>query len=122
MKKFLFQIVILLTLWSCNRQKTEVVVAYTIQNASSEVMLEFYNELQEIQEHTLDMQSTEDKWEYEFVAFPGDIVHLNAVYFDTLCGIKASILLDGKIYKAKESYNDPGRNVVVAGVVPFDDE
>ncbi|MBI9035170.1 MAG: hypothetical protein JEZ03_11930 [Bacteroidales bacterium] len=121
MKNLIILMLVVVSLFSCAREEEVFEVTYVIEKASSNVDIQFLNKNHLLEDFYFKPQSAEDLWEYKFEALQGDILHLNAIYYDTLSGVKASILIGGKIYKSRETLNEPGRNVVVAGVLPFND-
>jgi hypothetical protein len=111
-------IVMVIGLLSCEKQK-EYNVQYRISEAISGFDVNYRDGEGILQQESIDTQSGEDTWRFNFEALEGDILFVSARYKDPESAIRVEVLLDGKVFKQGSSTNDTTKYVTVSGTVPF---
>ena len=119
MKKFIFLLMAVVSLSSCNKDNPEVDVTYRVSKAYSETVIAYTNEAGIMNTDTVNFDSGEDIWSYSFSGEKGDIIYVSAIYIDSTSSVTVEILLDGKIYKSGSGNNEPGKYVIVSGTIPY---
>jgi len=119
MRKYIFLLMAVIALSSCNKDDSEVDVTYRVSSAYSETIISYTDETGIMNTDTVNFDSGEDIRSYSFSGEKGDIVYVSAIYTDSASSVKVEILLDGKIYKSGSSNNEPGKYVIVSGTIPY---
>lgn len=95
-------------------------VTYVATDAISAYNLQYLDDQNVLVKLTIEPQSAQDTWKYEFMAEEGDIVYVNGNYKDINSALKIQLLVDGKVYKQGATQGDTLKYLVVSGVVPYD--
>jgi hypothetical protein len=119
MKRFIYLILAMLIVTACETDRETVVVKYQVSNAYSPVQLKYRNSEGVVISETIDLESVEDIWKYEFEEERGEIVYMSARYADSTSSVKLMIIVDGKSYKQGSSVNEPDKYVTVSGTIPY---
>ena len=109
-----------LLLASCTRND-QVKIGYEATGAVSEYSLHFLDHNGTLRDTVIHPQSSQDKWDFQFMGEQGDIVYLSGIYKDPESGLKLMIKLDGKVYKQASNEGDTLKYLIVSGVIPYDD-
>ena len=105
--------------WSCKKNNEPVTVTYRVSENDSGFSVTYRDANEQLVKKTVEVASSEDIWTYSFEGKEGDIVYLSVLYKDINSGIKAQVLLDGKVYKQSSSQYDTLSFVTVSGTVPY---
>ena len=119
MKKLIYISLIFIVLVACEKERQEVKVKYEINNAYSPVDVTYKNSDGQIVTETIDFESIEDNWTYNFQDKRGEIVYLGASYTDSTSSVNVQITVDGKIYKQGSSNNEPYKYLILSGTIPY---
>jgi len=119
MKKLIYISLIFIVLIACEKERQEVKVKYEISNAYSPVGVTYKNSDGQIVTETINFESVEDKWTYNYQDNRGEIVYLGASYSDSTSSVNVQITVDGKIYKQGSSNNEPYKYLIVSGTIPY---
>lgn len=115
---FLFNLITLVLLTSCEKEK-EVKVTYRATMAISPYTITFLDENAHKITKTIEAESSADTWAYSYTGNEGDILFVSARYTDPESSILVQILLDGKVFKERSSTKDTARYVTVSGTIPY---
>lgn len=118
-KHLIFLVLISFLLASCNKSYPKK-VTYMATASVSAYDLQYLNDQNVLVKTTVESQSAQEVWKYEFMAEEGDIVYINGSYKDINSALKIQLLIDGKIYKQDATQGDTLRYLVVSGVVPYE--
>ncbi len=119
MKKLIYISLIFVILVACEKERQEVKVKYEISNAYSPVNVTYKNSDRQIVTETINFESVEDKWAYNYEDKRGEIVYLGASYSDSTSSVNVQITVDGKIYKQGSSNNEPYKYLIISGTIPY---
>lgn len=118
-KNILLLILIALLFAACNKSYQKK-VTYLSTGSISAYNLQYLNDQNVLVQTTIESQSAQDVWTYEFMADEGDIIYINGSYKDINSALKIQLLVDGKVYKQGATQGDTLKYLVVSGVVPYD--
>jgi len=118
MKKFVFVLGVVMVIVSCDKAEM-VKVNYRVSKGYSETGIFYRNSEGQVVSETALLESPEDVWTFTSEMERGEIVYLSAIYSDSASSVDVQIKLDGKIYKANSSVNEPEQYVTVSGTIPF---
>ena len=88
MKKYLTFLIIFTFLISACNKPNEKKVSYKATGAISAYNLQYLNDQNELIKLTVEPQSAQDVWKYEFMADQGGIVYVNGSYKDINSALK----------------------------------
>ena len=108
-----------MVLFSCTKNQ-QVKVTYQTTGAISAYNLFYQDGDGTLKQITVQPQSAQDRWTYNFTGEQGDIVYVSGNYKDPNSSLKIMIKVDGKIYKQASNEGDTLRFLTVSGVVPFE--
>lgn len=118
-RNIIFSILIILLFTACNKTSQKK-VTYKATDAVSAYNLQYLNDQNELITVSVEPQSAQDVWKYEFMSDAGEIVYINGRYKDINSALKIQLLVDGKVYKQGATQGDTLKYLVVSGVVPYD--
>jgi len=119
MKKFIYISLVFLVLASCEKERKEVTIKYEISRAYSVTEVSYRNSDGELISETIEFQSVEDVWNFNYTDKRGEIVYISTRYSDSTSSVNVRILIDGKVYKQGSSNNEPNKYVTVSGTIPY---
>lgn len=119
MKKLIYISLIFIILTACDKEREEVKVKYEISNAYSPIEVNYRNSDGNIIAETIDLDSVEDVWSYNYTDNRGEIVYISSRYTDSTSSVNVQILVDGKVYKQGSSNNEPNKYITVSGTIPY---
>jgi len=108
-----------IALSSCNKNN-EHSVSYMITNSISGFDVNYRDADGVLITETIEAQSAQDRWNYNFSGEEGDIVFVSAKYTDINSAVLIQIKIDGKVYKEGSSTSDTTKYLTVSGTIPFD--
>jgi len=115
---FIINALILICLFfACEKSYEKKKITYQITRSISGFNVVYKNESNELIKDTIETNSADDIWSYNFDALPRDIVYVSASYKDTNSAVLVRILIDGKIYKQASTTKDTLSYVTVSGTV-----
>lgn len=120
MHKFVFYIMVVALLFSACNKTHQKKVTYIATGSVSAYNLQYMNDQNVLVNTTVEPQSAQDEWKYEFMSDQGEIVYINGIYKDINSALKLQLLVDGKVYKQGATQGDTLKYLVVSGVVPYD--
>ena len=120
MKKYILLLIFFALLFAACNKSYQKKVTYLSTGAISAYNLQYLNDQNVLVKTTIESQSTQDVWKYEFLSDQGEIVYVNGNYKDVNSALKIQLLIDGKVYKQGETQGDTLKYLVVSGVVPYD--
>jgi hypothetical protein len=118
-RNILYAILIILLLSSCNKTNQKK-VTYMATGAVSAYNLQYLNDQSVLITASVEPQSAQDVWKYDFMSDEGEIVYISGIYKDINSALKIQLLVDGKVYKQGATQGDTLKYLVVSGVVPYD--
>lgn len=119
MKKLIYISLIFAVFIGCEKERQEVKVKYEISNAYSPIAISYKNSDGQIVAETIEFESVEDVWTYNYVDKKGEIVYVGASYTDSTSSVNIQIVVDGKVYKQASSNNEPYKYLIVSGTIPY---
>lgn len=119
MKKFIYISLVFLVLVGCEKEREEVSVKYEVSNAYAPTDISYRNSDGEIINETIEFQSVEDVWNFNYTEKRGEIVYVSTRYSDSTSSVNVRILIDGKVYKQGSSNNEPNKYITVSGTIPY---
>lgn len=119
MKKIVvFLLSVGLFMTSCE-QSADTKITYVATDAISAYNLQFMTDQGGLQSETINPESAQDQWKYEYLAEEGDIVYVSGNYNDLQSALKIMILINGKVYKQASNEGDTLKYLTVSGTVPY---
>ncbi len=103
---------------SCEKEPEPRQIVYEITRSVSGFDVNYLDKNGILIQESVDVNSAEDIWRYNFTATPRSIVFVSANYKDINSAINVKIKVDGKVYKQASTKYDTTMYVTVSGVVP----
>ncbi|MCF8299294.1 MAG: hypothetical protein K9J13_17225 [Saprospiraceae bacterium] len=111
---------------SCQKDRDEVAVTYSIKGLAQDYKVSYLNEAGETITETVSPGSISHVWTYNFKGVPGDLVYLYAKYYDkdpAMGTFRFMIKVDDKMHKYADGYDKTQGDTIFevkrAGVIPF---